>query len=136
MIANYKNIVSHLNNPSQVQQDLIQYQFAHCMSPLKLRLWDSLLGEFVEKEVNCGHCYHCTHSKSQEFVTRMLCHNEHWDFRYFITLTYDSYNPYFDSVIDKARAVEFAETLPVYDSDNSTGHKAFHPCLLCYHFLV
>ena len=115
----------------QADDALKSYIKAHCYHPLKIKTFDSYLGQWIERQVPCGKCYHCRETKINEWVSRMYAHLEDFKYCYFVTLTYRSIyrnqlaDPYVSYIFDYLKDAAWFE-----DADNELHHFCFTPCLL------
>lgn len=130
------NKVVHAINSDKfcnIYDALREYQISHCYHPLKIRVFNSVLGIYEMRDVPCGKCPHCLETKSNEWVTRMAAHLEDFKYCYFITLTYRSFEP---DIVNKRNSSKFVlfdylkDSLFMLDSNNSTGHYSWNPCVL------
>lgn len=110
---------------------LKEYTKCHCYHPLKVKCFDSHLGQFVERFVPCGKCYHCLETKQNEWCSRVYAHLEDFKYAYFVTLTYRSFSqgslrfPSLRYIFNYLRESAFNN-----DSFNYGNVLTWSPCLL------
>lgn len=115
-------------------EDPSVYASCGCLQPIKMKTFDSLTGKFVDSVVDCGKCFNCTNQHRNEWVTRMTLHSLYWQYCYFVTLTYGSYNlnPYKNHPFK----ADWLDTFPVLDSYNSFHAPRWTPSLIIHEHLT
>lgn len=105
------------------------YLVGRCHHPYKIRYLDTYVNQYREIEVPCGKCIHCRETRVNSWVQRLYAHSEHYQYVYFVTLTYRSIieqNPLNDLIIDKLKDAYFMK-----DAFNKNRQLAYHPTILC-----
>lgn len=105
-----------------------KYATASCLNPKYRRVRMSEDGSYQDIYCNCGKCLKCTDAKRNEMATRMFLHATHYDYCYFITLTYGSYN-----LLPFKRhpfLADWLQTIPTYDKNNSFHSPRWTPSIL------
>lgn len=110
--------------------DIKKYIYGHCISPVRVRTWDSLSGCYVVREVPCGKCLHCRNTHVNEWCTRLYAQSMYSKNVYFITLDYAPFD--LTSTVAKILA---AETAAVYHNISITHKYGMHPLVLCKNHL-
>lgn len=110
--------------------DIKKYIYGHCISPVRVRTWDSLSGSYVVREVPCGKCLHCRNTHVNEWCTRLYAQSMYSKNVYFVTLDYAP----FDLTSPVTRRLA-AETAAVYHNINVTHNFGMHPLVLCKNHL-
>lgn len=115
---------------SQIEQGKSPSDYAAkmCYHPKFVWVFDSITGTRVKRSVDCGKCLYCQDKKRNEMASRMFLHMLDYEYRYFVTLTYGTYN------LNLYKAHPFKEdwlkTFPVCDSFNKSRKPAWTPVLL------
>lgn len=133
----HSNIKSALacDKVESIYKSVREYQIAHCYSPVRVRVFNSVLGKYEMKDLPCGKCPHCAETKCNEWVTRMIAHLEDFKYCYFVTLTYRSFEP--EITTTKRNSAKYVlmnylrDALFVCDSNNENNHYSWNPCVLC-----
>lgn len=101
-----------------------------CLSPVKIYVYNSFTAKNEPMYVDCGHCVRCKDQRRNEWASRMILHakSKPWAYRYFITLTYGSYNL---NIYNKHPFLkDWLQTYPVCDEFNSRHKPAWTPSIL------
>lgn len=110
--------------------DVRKYIYSHCVSPLRIKVYDAYTNSHVYREVPCGKCLHCRNQRINEWVTRLEAQAIYSPYIYYITLDYAPFDPSIDTAMQLA-----VETAAAYHAINRTHHYALHPILLCKNHL-
>lgn len=99
-----------------------------CLRPKRMQIRLSETGEYTDMYCPCGKCERCLQARRDELASRMFLHSIGYEFCYFVTLTYNSANllPF----KEHPYLADWLQTIPTYDSFNSTHKKAWTPSLL------
>lgn len=101
---------------------------AGCTHPIKRKIRLSETGEYKNIYLNCGHCERCLQNKREELSTRMFLHSLGFNYCYFVTLDYGSYD------LSKYKYHPFKaawlQTVPILTSYNSSHKPRWTPTLL------
>lgn len=105
-----------------------KYVKSTCCAPIYRRVRLSEDGSYRDMYCDCGRCLICQDRKRNEMASRMFLHATKYDFCYFVTLTYGSYNllpfTYHPFLAD------WLQTVPSYDSHNESGKPRWTPTIL------
>ena len=116
--------------------NLQPYEIAYrsCLSPKKIKVFDSYLGSLKDIVVSCNHCYNCLQSKRDEWCSRMCLHSYSYKYCYFVTLTYGSYdlNPFITHPFKE----DWLKTFPIKDNVNKFHRYAWSPSILVHEHLT
>lgn len=105
--------------------DLKKFIYGHCVSPVRVRVWDTYTSSYIVRELPCGKCLHCKNTHVNEWVTRLYAQAKYSAYVYYITLDYAP----FDISNTESRKLA-AETAACYHNLNSTKSYGMHPLLL------
>lgn len=99
-----------------------------CLFPRKRLVRLSETGDYQELYTPCNRCVNCASNRRNELASRMFLHSLSYEFCYFVTLTYGSYNlfPFERHPFQN----DWLSTIPVRDSNNSLHHDAWSPSIL------
>ena len=126
----YKIEESYLRDDKGGLQDRFnEYQRAHCYDPQRLTLVSAHDCLPVQRDIDCGRCYHCRETKINSWVTRMYAHCEDFPYVYFVTLTYRSF--YSLGLVSELVLQKLNGALWHFDDLNETNRLGWNPCLLC-----
>lgn len=105
-----------------------KYVTSTCCSPIYRRVRLSEDGSYRDMYCDCGRCITCQDRKRNEMASRMFLHATKYDYCYFVTLTYGSYNllPYKYHPF----LADWLATVPTYDSHNSFHESRWTPTIL------
>lgn len=103
--------------------DLKRYIYGHCVSPVKVSVYDPYERTKVVRELPCGHCLHCKNTHINDWVTRLYAQDKYSKHTYFITL---DYAPFTDSTPSNL----IYETAATYHNINKNCKFGLHPLLL------
>lgn len=84
----------HLSTINMIHQGVSPSSFAAsgCLSPIRRTIRLCETGEQKEIFLDCGHCARCLQQRREEMASRMFLHSLDYEYCYFVTLTYGSYN--------------------------------------------
>lgn len=105
-----------------------KYVSSVCLDPKFRRVRMSEDGSYQDMYCSCGKCLHCLDARRNEMAARMFLHATKYDYCYFITLTYGSYN-----LLPFKRhpfLADWLQTIPTYDSNNSFHSPRWTPSIL------
>lgn len=105
--------------------DIKKYIYGHCISPVRVSVWDSYKQCNSLFELPCGKCLHCRNTHINEWVTRLYAQAKYSAHVYYITLDYAS----FDLTSPVARKLA-AETAACYHNINCNSKYGMHPLIL------
>lgn len=111
-----------------------EFATSSCLFPRRRRIRLSEDGSSEYIYTPCGKCINCQSNRRNELASRMFLHSLSYEYCYFVTLTYGSYNlfpfKYHPFLAD------WMQTIPVRDSNNSLGHPCWTPSILVQSHLV
>lgn len=110
--------------------DIKKYIYSHCVSPVRVQIWDSCSCQYVCREVPCGKCLHCRNTHINEWVTRLIAQKKYSKFCYFVSLDYKSFD-----LTNQDAALLARETAACYHNININGKYGMHPLVLCKNHL-
>lgn len=110
--------------------DIKKFIYGHCVSPQKVRIWDTYSMSYVVREVPCGKCLHCKNTHVNEWVTRLYAQAQYSAHVYYITLDYApfSYSP--DTFPNSTSERLAAETAACWNNLNITHRYGVQPLIL------
>lgn len=99
-----------------------------CLFPRRFRVRMSETSAYKDIFCDCGRCIRCNDNKRDQMATRMCLHALSYEYVYFVTLTYGSYN----LVNFKSHPFlsDWLETFPILSNFNSFGKPRITPTLL------
>lgn len=104
------------------------YATSTCLNPKRVLVRMSEDSSVHEIYCNCGRCIRCQDNKRNELATRMFLHSLDFEYCYYITLTYGSYNLLpFD---EHPFLSNWLQTVPNYDNFNEYHHDAWGPSII------
>lgn len=110
------------------------YATQSCLNPRRIQVRLVENGEYYPLHVPCGHCLRCQDNRRNDLAARMFVHSKSYNYCYFVTLTYGSYNL---SKFEKHPFLnDWLTTVPVYDKHNSFDSYRWTPSLLVHSHLT
>lgn len=105
-----------------------KYATSTCYTPVYRRVRMSEDGSYKDMYCDCGKCLNCLDRKRNEMAARMFLHATYYDYCYFVTLTYGSFN----LLPCKAHPflADWLQSVPVYDTHNTSGRLNWSPSIL------
>lgn len=110
--------------------DIKKYIYGHCISPVRVRMFDAYTRGDVIRDVPCGKCLHCRNTHVNEWVTRLYAQSMYSQNVYFVTLDYAPFE-----LTSSVAAKLAAETAAVYHNINITKKYGMQPLILCKNHL-
>lgn len=110
--------------------DLRKYIYGHCVSPVKVQIWDAYSSQYVTRLVPCGKCLHCKNTHINEWCTRLIAQRKYSKFCYYVSLDYAPFDEASSVAMQLAK-----ETAACYNDCNKTHHYGLHPLVLCKNHL-
>lgn len=110
--------------------DIKKYIYGHCVSPVKVRIWDSFSNSYVVRLLPCGKCLHCRNTHINEWCTRLVAQKKYSKYCYYVSLDYAPF-----SLSDPNAYKLASETAACYHNINKNGTFGMHPLVLCKNHL-
>lgn len=104
------------------------YATSSCLEPKRVmvRLSEDASQHYIY--CNCGKCLRCQDNKRNEMASRMFLHSLNFEYCYYVTLTYGSYNLL--TLHQHPFLADWLQTVPSYDNVNQLGKYAWTPSIL------
>ena len=102
--------------------DIKKYIYSHCVSPVKVKIWDSYSNSYVVRLLPCGKCLHCRNTHINEWCTRLVAQKKYSKYCYYVSLDYAPF-----SLSDPNAYKLASETAACYHNINKNGKFGMHP---------
>jgi len=105
-----------------------EYATSTCLMPKRIKVRLAETGALTDIFCDCGKCARCLDNRRNELASRMFLHSLDYEYVYFVTLTYGSYN-----LLPFERhpfLADWLQTCPSYDDCNSNSRKTWTPSIL------
>lgn len=110
------------------------YATTSCLNPKRVFVRLSEDSSIMPIYCDCGKCLRCQDRKRNDLATRMFLHSLDFEYCYYVTLTYGSYNLLpFDR---HPFLVDWLQTVPCYENFNKLGHNAWTPSIIVQSHLI